>query len=85
MCEQADGVAKGSPLGPALASIFVDYFETKLFSRVQTPTIYFQGIDDAFAIFKQDRDTDNSFLRLIVCTLLSSLRLKKNKVANLRF
>ena len=31
MYRQIDGVAMGSPLGPALANIFAGYYETKLF------------------------------------------------------
>ena len=49
----------GSPLGSALANIFVGYYESKLFSRVQKPTIYFQYVDNTFAIFKQEGDVDN--------------------------
>ena len=45
----------GSP-GLALANIFVGYFESKLFSRVQKPTIYFRYVDDTLAIFKQEGD-----------------------------
>ena len=41
MCKQTDGVVMGSPLGAALANIFVGYHESKLFSCVQKPTIYF--------------------------------------------
>ena len=33
MYKQTDGVAMGSPLGPALANIFVGYYEEKLFSQ----------------------------------------------------
>ena len=31
MYKQTDGVAMGSPLGPAVANIFVGYYEKKLF------------------------------------------------------
>ena len=33
MYKQTDGVAMGSPLGPALANIFVGYYEEKVFSQ----------------------------------------------------
>ena len=33
MYKQTDGVAMGSPLGPALANIFVGYYEEKIFSH----------------------------------------------------
>ena len=35
--KQTDEVAMGSPLGPALADIFVGYYEEKLFSQTQKP------------------------------------------------
>ena len=35
-----DGVAMGSPLGPALAIIFVGNYEGKLFKRVSNPLMY---------------------------------------------
>ena len=41
MYKQTNGVAMGSPLRPALANIFVGYHESKLFSCVQKPTVYF--------------------------------------------
>ena len=53
MYKQTDGGAMDSPLGPALANIFVGYFDSKLFSCVQKPTIYFWYVDDTFAIFEQ--------------------------------
>ena len=32
----------GSPFGPALANIFVGYYEEKLFSQTQKPPTYFR-------------------------------------------
>ena len=40
-----------APLGPALANIFVGYYEEKLFSQTQNPPTYFRYVEDTFAIF----------------------------------
>ena len=39
MYGQIDGVAMGSPLGPAMANTFVDYYESLLFRRSEETTI----------------------------------------------
>ena len=41
MYQQKDGVAMGSPLGPALANIFVGFYEERLFDCDQKPGVYF--------------------------------------------
>ena len=64
MYKQTDGVAMGSPLGPVLTNIFVGYFDSKLFFRVQKLTIYFRYVDDTFAIFKQESDVDDFLVTL---------------------
>ena len=72
MYKQTDGVIMGSPLGLALANIFVEYYEEKLFSQTQKPPTYFLYVDDTFAIFEHEVDVDE-FLTKLNC-LYPSLR-----------
>ena len=60
---QIDGAAMSSPLGPALANIFVGYYEKKLFSEISKPAVYFY-IDDTFAIFRKEKDSEKFLTRL---------------------
>ena len=62
----------GSPLGLALANIFVGYYEEKLFSQMQKPPTYFRYVDDTFAIFDHKAEADE-FLTKLNC-LHPSLR-----------
>ena len=64
MYMQTDRLAMGSPLGPALANIFVGYYE-KLFSQTQKPPTYFRYVDDTFAIF--DHKAADQFLTKLNC------------------
>ena len=49
---QIDGVAKGFPLGPVLANIFVCHFEEKRFlNNNACPSIRFRYVDDTFTLF----------------------------------
>ena len=64
MYKQTDGVAMGSPLGPALANIFVGFYEEKLFSKKSKPTTYFRYVDDTFAMFRNEEESDNFFKQL---------------------
>ena len=54
----------GSPLGPALANIFVGYYEEKLFSQMQKPLTYFRYVDDTFAIFNHEAEADEFLTKL---------------------
>ena len=54
----------GSALGPALANIFVGYYENKLFQTISKPFFYTRYIDDTFSIFRTEADADHFFLAL---------------------
>ena len=80
MHQQIDGVAMGSPLGPALANIFVGYQEAKLFNITKRPLVYFWYIDDTFAVFNNEEDCNTFFIHLN--SLNPSLRFTYEKESN---
>ena len=58
MYKQLHGVAMGSPLGPALAKIFVGFHESRLFDNTVKPGVYFRYVDDTFVVFSSELDCD---------------------------
>ena len=80
MYKQTDGVAKGSPTGPALVNIFVGFYEEKLFFQISKPSTYFRYVDDRFAIFHNEEESENFFNQLNC--LHSSLKFTCKKEKN---
>ena len=85
MYKQTDGVAMESPLGPALANIFVGYYEEKLFSQTQKPPTYFRYVDNTFAIFDHEAEADEFLTNSTAFIYPSSSPLKKRKGNVYRF
>ena len=79
MYKQTDGIAMGSPLGPASANIFVGYYEEKLFSETRKPPIYFRYVDDTFAIFDQEAKANKFLSKLNYLHPSFKFTLKKRK------
>ena len=78
---QIDGVAMGSPLGPALANIFVGYYEPKRFQTTSKPEMYYHYMDDTFIVFSKE-DKCDLFLDSLN-SLHPSLRFTFEKKSNL--
>ena len=49
---QTDGVAMGSPLGPTLGNIFMEYLQYRLVLSLSTQIMYIRYIDDCLVISK---------------------------------
>ena len=75
----------GTPLGPALANIFVGYYEEKVFSQTQKPPTYFRYVDDTFAIFDHEAEADESLTKLNCLHPSLKLTFKKEKDKWLQF
>ena len=85
MYQQINGVAMGSPLGPALVHIFVGYQENKIFLNVKKPLNFYRYVDDTFAFLKKKIIVKNFFLHSTLFTLHYVLRSKKNLTLSSRF
>ena len=63
--DQIDGVAKGSPLDPVLANIFMCHFEEKWLTKSRfSPSLWFRYVDDTFTMF-DSKDNANEFLSFL--------------------
>ena len=61
--DQIDGVAMGSPLGPALANLFMGYHESNWLSNDMSSGIqlYKRYVDDIFCLFSDENQIDTFF------------------------
>ena len=64
--DQIDGVAMGSPLGPALANLFMGYYEKQWLNSSEgcKTRFYRRYVDDIFCIFDIENDS-NDFLEYL--------------------
>ena len=58
---QVNGVAMGSPLGPLLAGIYINYLEEKLMPQLRRNGVicWKRSVDDAFVLIDEDADINN--------------------------
>ena len=80
MYRQIDGVAMGSSLGPTLANIFVGFYKSKLFDKISKPQIYYRYVDDTFALFQDEVDSETFLTNLN--SLHTSLKFTSEKEIN---
>ena len=80
MYKQLDGVAIGSPLGPALDNIFVGFHEGRLFDNTAKPVVYFRYVDDTYGIFGSELECDYFHKKLN--SLHPALKFKVEKEQN---
>ena len=64
----------------ALANIFVRFYESKLFDKISKPQIYYRYVDDTFALFQDEMDSETFLTNLN--SLHTSLKFTSEKEVN---
>ena len=85
MYKQLDGVAMGSPLGPALANIFVGFHDSRRFDNTTQPGVYLQYVDDCFVIFGSNLGCDHFQEKLNSLHLALKFTVEKEQNNSLHF
>ena len=85
MYKPLDGMATGSPLGPALANILVGFHESRLFDNTAKPGVYIQFVDDTFAIFGFELGSDHFQEKLNFLTSSSEIHSREGAKQLLEF
>ena len=75
----------GNPLGPALANIFVGFYEQKLFDQGDKPSVYFRYVDDTCVIFESERDCDLFHEKLNLLHPALKFAIEKEQNSSLNF
>ena len=76
-----------SPLAPVLANLFMGFHEENWIEQATNvkPILYKRYVDDIFAVFECESDTDAFYSYLILDMKILSSLLKKRKITNFPF
>ena len=84
MYHQINGVAMGSPLGPALANIFVGYHERRI-PQSEWPELYHRFVGDVFSHFATKDESLTFSIDSTVFAIRWSLRWKVKEMVRCHF
>ena len=75
----------GSPLGPALANVFVGFHESRLFDNTEKPGVYFRYVDDALVIFSSALDCNCFHAKLNLLHQVFKFTVETEQINSLNF
>ena len=72
-------------VGPALANKFAEYYKEKLFRQTSKPVLYFQYVDDTFAIYNDESHCDRFLTTINSLNLCLPSHLKQQLIKDFFF